>query len=84
MSAKRLVDVLRGLRGMGQGDPRAWAYALRDREQRGEQLSETQRAMWREALNAAGPIFARPMASDADINDAKTRAQRQVDDYQGR
>lgn len=31
-------------------DPKAWAKRLRDREQGGERLSETQRTMWRAAL----------------------------------
>lgn len=81
--SKRLVDVLQGLRGMGQGDPRAWAYKLRDREQAGEELSIAQRQMWRDALNAAGPIFAKPLDGDGEFNDAKNRAARRVAEYQG-
>lgn len=32
-------------------DPRAWAYRLRDRENRGEHLTPFQRDAWREAIN---------------------------------
>lgn len=32
------------------GGPRAWAYELRNREQRGERLSIVQREMWRQAI----------------------------------
>lgn len=81
--SKRLVDVLKGLKSMGQGDPRAWAYKLRDRERNGETLSPAQRQMWRDALHAAGPIFARELATDGDLNDAKQLAARRVAEYQG-
>lgn len=83
MSTKRLVDVLKGLKGMGQGDPRAWAHKLRDREQAGEELSIAQRQMWRDALNSAGPIFARELLTDGDVNEAKREAARRVAEYQG-
>lgn len=84
--AKTLVEIVRELKGIGQGGsggPRGWAYALRDREQRGEELSEAQRAMWRAALNADGPIFAKPLTSDADVNDRKNQLQRQADSHPG-
>lgn len=80
---KRLVDVLTGLRGMGKGDSRAWARALRLREQRGEALTDAQRAMWRAALNQPGPMTAPPLTSDADWNQAKQRAQRAVQERIG-
>lgn len=44
----------------GRG-PKQWAYDLRDRERRGERLSEVQRSAWREALRA-GDDGARPDA----------------------
>lgn len=81
--SKTLVEVLQGLKGMGQGDPRAWAHDLRRREQRGEELSAAQRQMWRDALNSAGPIFATPVSTDHDLNEAKNRAQQRVNEYQG-
>lgn len=81
--SKRLVDVLKGLKSMGQGDPRAWAHRLRQREQAGEELSMAQLQMWRDALNASGPIFATPLDTDAEFNDAKNRAARRVAEYQG-
>lgn len=31
-------------------DPRAWAYRLRDREARGDRLTQAQRTMWRAAI----------------------------------
>ena len=34
-------------------DPKAWAYALRDREQSGERLSRVQRDSWRKAIGEA-------------------------------
>jgi len=49
------VAVLRELRTLFTGQtkhPRAWAFALRDREQRGEKLSIAQREMWRAAIGA--------------------------------
>ena len=36
--------------GGTSADPRAWAKALRDREQAGEHLTIFQRQAWREAL----------------------------------
>lgn len=80
---KRLVDVLSGLRGIGKGDSRAWARALRLREQNGEELSDAQRAMWRAALNERGPFTEPPLASDGDWNAAKQRAQRAVQERTG-
>ena len=35
-----------------QNSPKRWAYALRVRERRGEQLSKVQRDAWREVLGA--------------------------------
>lgn len=81
--SRRLVDVLRGLRGMGTGDPRQWARNLRDRERRGEELSDAQRTMWRQALRAPGPISGDSIESDGDLNEAKRAAQAKVDDYVG-
>ena len=37
----------------GPKDPKAWAYRLRDMEQRGEHLSKRQRDCWREAIGDA-------------------------------
>lgn len=46
--------ILAKLRGLFQAKalehPKAWAHALRDREQAGERLSLAQRTMWRAAL----------------------------------
>ena len=83
MSGKRLVDVLKGLRNMGQGDPRAWAKELRQRELNGEKLDPAVRQMWRDALNTPGPIFSAPVDSDSDLNEAKNRAARRVAEYKG-
>lgn len=33
--------------------PKAWAYKLRARDKRGDSMTDTQRDMWREALNSA-------------------------------
>lgn len=79
--AKTLVEVIRELKQPKPG--RAWAYALRDREQRGDNLTEAQRVMWHAALNADGPIFAAPLTSDADVNDRKNQLQRQADSHPG-
>lgn len=80
---RRLVDVLRGLRGMGKGDPRAWARALQLRERNGDALSDAQRAMWRQALGAPAFIEGGSDGSDGDWNERKRLAQRRVDDYRG-
>lgn len=37
---------------IGRVNPRAWAYALRDREQRGERLTDAQRKTWRSVVDA--------------------------------
>lgn len=62
---KRLTDVLRGLSGMGKGDPKAWAKRLQEVDQRGgvlpmcrlrphpegyRRLTVAQREMYRAAL----------------------------------
>lgn len=78
---KTLVEVMQGLRSMGQGDQRAWARRLRDRELAGENLSPASREMWRAALNTAGPIFAQPITNDAQANERKQQLQRQADTY---
>lgn len=44
----RLADGMRQART----DPRAWARSLKDREQRGERLTDAQRAAWRRSLGA--------------------------------
>jgi hypothetical protein len=44
----RLADGMR----VARSDPRAWARHLRDREQRGEKLTDAQRAAWRSSLGA--------------------------------
>jgi hypothetical protein len=48
-SVERLQRALAGLRAP-KDDPKAWARALRDREQRGERLGRAQRDAWRAAL----------------------------------
>lgn len=48
-TAMRLRAILANRPKPGRG----WAYALRDREQRGERLSLAQRHAWRDALHAA-------------------------------
>lgn len=52
--------VLQGLRrALGpRENPREWAHRLREREQRGEQLSQAQRDMWRSVLGAHGVLDA--------------------------
>ncbi len=50
--AQRMREVVRGMT-VEQGDPKAWAKALRDREAGGELLSEVQRRAWRGALGQA-------------------------------
>ena len=49
-----IAKATKGLRRFGQvkADPRAWAHALKAREDAGERLTETQRAAWRQALKA--------------------------------
>lgn len=44
----RLADGMR----VARSDPRAWARHLREREQRGEKLTDAQRAAWRRSLGA--------------------------------
>jgi hypothetical protein len=40
---------------VGTAGPRAWAERFRDREERGERLTQAQRTMWRAALSAEAP-----------------------------
>lgn len=46
----RVAQALAGIKPRGPNDPKAWAYDLRDREQRGSGLTEYQRKAWREAI----------------------------------
>lgn len=78
---KTLVEIIRELKSPKPG--RAWAHALREREQRGDNLTNAQRAMWRAALNADGPIFAQPITNDAEANDRRNELQRQADTHRG-
>lgn len=59
-SAAEKREVLQQLRrALGpRENPREWAHRLRDREQRGEQLSQAQRDMWRSVLGAHGVLDA--------------------------
>lgn len=45
----QLAAMAHALRG-ATANPRAWAHRLRGREQRGEALNDTQRAVWRQVL----------------------------------
>ena len=45
-----VVKAVSGVQRIGQREDRAWAHALREREQRGDKLSMAQRCMWREAV----------------------------------
>lgn len=50
---QQALSICRDLRisiGSANADPRAWAYALQERERRGEHLSAAQQRAWREAL----------------------------------
>lgn len=49
---EELEHLRRAVRQIGRphAEPKAWAYALRDREQAGERLTLSQRSMWRDAL----------------------------------
>lgn len=64
-TTKTLTEVLRGLSGMGNGDPKAWAKRLQEVDQRGgvlprcslrphpeayRQITPAQREMYRAAL----------------------------------
>lgn len=48
----RVAAALSKLRGMQSSAPKAWAWALRERELGGDKLSPAQRMMWREAIGA--------------------------------
>ena len=41
-------------------NPKAWAYALKAREQRGDRLSLLQRKAWREAIEPRDPLLYQP------------------------
>ena len=45
-----LLELKKVVQGFGRQDPKAWAYALKAREEAGEQLSPLKRKMWRDAL----------------------------------
>lgn len=45
-----VAAALSGLKRPDSNHPKAWAWALKDREERGDRLSIAQRDMWREAL----------------------------------
>lgn len=46
-----VLEQMRGLFTTREpANPKAWAYALKDREESGERLSSAQRTMWRDAL----------------------------------
>lgn len=50
----RVASVIGGLRDkLARNGPRAWAYALQEREKRGDRLTIFQRFAWREALRTA-------------------------------
>lgn len=62
------LGIMRRLRAVladisGNRSPRGWAYALKAREDAGEQLSPAQRAMWRGALQPSRPTV--------DVSDAE-------------
>jgi hypothetical protein len=46
----RAMEALRALQGPSAKHPRAWAYALRERERQGDHLTALQKQWWREAL----------------------------------
>lgn len=50
--AKRALATL----GANNRDPKAWAHALKAREEAGEKLSRTQREAWRDALRQPAPV----------------------------
>lgn len=73
-----ILGKLRALFASKPVDPKAWAYALRKREQAGEQLSENQRVMWRAAIDSPGD-FAQV---DVDrLARAKAETARRVEQY---
>lgn len=47
--AAKAIEAMKGL-GKPKGDPKAWAYALRQRERNREHLSKVQREAWRAVL----------------------------------
>jgi hypothetical protein len=66
---KRVAEILAGLRSRAKNDgPRfAWAYALQEREKQGDNLTEAERRMWRDAL-AVAPATLAPTFSMIDNN----------------
>jgi hypothetical protein len=48
--ARRAAALSAELKNRARPDPKAWAWALRAREEAGERLNEHERRMWREAL----------------------------------
>jgi hypothetical protein len=51
---------LRAVVGGSNGDPKAWARQLRDREAGGERLGQAQREVWRMALRMEASAVAEP------------------------
>jgi hypothetical protein len=49
---KAELERMQAIKG-GLSQPREWAYAMQEREKRGEALTEAQRAAWRAAIDTA-------------------------------
>lgn len=82
--AKRAIGQKLRLAIRQQGG-RQWAHNLRDREQRGERLTEAQRSMWREALGVrdepAQASLVEPQAQ-AEYDDAPYLADVQAEELE--
>lgn len=53
---ERVAAAIERLRVHQNNHPKAWAHALKAREEAGDRLTKAQRDMWREALNATEEI----------------------------
>lgn len=84
---ERRREILRGLqkalRAMTRGDPLSGAKSLREREQRGEDLTLAQRQFWRQALRHVEQPTGAHDDRDADLRfaDAKAEQERRVRAY---
>ena len=66
-------------------DPRAWAHALREREERGDRLTQFQRQCWREALASAPDNASNPNTADMQRTAAlKEASAKKVAEYSAR
>jgi hypothetical protein len=71
----RIAGMSDAMRLRRDESPRAWAYALRERENRGEELNDMQRDAWRRALGAHGLLDRVVQGMDIPAADITTALQ---------